>query len=208
MAPLCSGGEVASASARADKAELTSVAWSPGSDLPYEEWLRVGGRLGVAGRSAGWWLGDWLRYGTARYGMKYTAALRVTGYDRQTLMNMVYVATRFDASRRRESLSWSHHAELAGLEASEQDQWLERACADRLTVRELRLELHGARRQIAAEQDADQAGENAPADAGERAAAESNRRPRNGRSNQRVAPLKCPHCGRPIDDALVAAATS
>jgi hypothetical protein len=201
---------VARASARAEKAELTSVAWSPGSDLPYEEWLRVGGRLGVAGRSAGWWLGDWLRYGTARYGTKYTAALRVTGYDRQTLMNMVYVATRFDASRRRESLSWSHHAELAGLEAAEQDQWLERACADRLTVRELRLEIHCARRQIAAAQEAGHAGESASADAArhaaaEHAAAEPGGRPSDARRDEVTASPKCPHCGRPIDPALVGA---
>jgi hypothetical protein len=152
----------------------------------------------VAGRSAGWWLGDWLRYGTARYGTKYTAALRVTGYDRQTLMNMVYVATRFDASRRREGLSWSHHAELAGLEAAEQDRWLERATADRLSVRELRLELHCERRQLAAAEGDDAAGEpvavkGAPAAAARRAGKVSR--------DAGMASLMCPHCGRAINEA-------
>ena len=53
-------------------------------------------------------------------------------------MNMVYVATRFEAERRRERLSWSHHAELAALEPDDQEQWLTRAEEQRLSVRDLR----------------------------------------------------------------------
>ena len=119
-------------------AELSPVAWVARAELGYDEWLHQGARLGLAGRSAGWWIGDWVRYGTARYGSKYTAAARVTGYDRQTLMNMVYVATRFDISRRRENLSWSHRAELAALEIEEQERWLNWASSERLSVRDLR----------------------------------------------------------------------
>jgi len=92
----------------------------------------------LAGRNAAWWIGDWLRYGTARYGSKYAAAARTTGYDRQTLMNMVYVATRFEFSRRRENLSWSHHAELAAFDIDQQERWLDRAAAERFSVRDLR----------------------------------------------------------------------
>jgi hypothetical protein len=118
--------------------ELTRVGWLADTELSYEDWLRQGSRLGLAGRNAAWWVGDWVRYGTARYGSKYTAAARTTGYDRQTLMNMVYVATRYEVSRRRENLSWSHHAELAALHVEDQERWLDRASADRLTVRDLR----------------------------------------------------------------------
>ena len=57
-------------------------------------------------------------------------ASRITGYDVQTLMNMVYVATRFESGRRRERLSWSHHAELAALEPPEQEEWLTRPRAN------------------------------------------------------------------------------
>jgi hypothetical protein len=130
----------------------------------------------------------------------------VTGYDRQTLMNMVYVATRFETSRRRENLSWSHHAEVAGLDAAEQERWLERAGADRLTVRELRLELHCAKRQLAAAQSNGHATNgDRPHDEGDEApksksaAHEANgapaerpsRRPRTAVS----AVFTCPHCG-------------
>jgi hypothetical protein len=125
------------------RVEVTSVGWQADVGLDYEDWLRYGSRLGLAGRNAAWWVGDWVRYGTARYGSKYSAAARVTGYDRQTLMNYVYVANRFDISRRRENLSWSHHAELAALDLEGQERWLERSGSERLTVRDLREALSG-----------------------------------------------------------------
>lgn len=99
----------------------------------------------MMGRGVGWWLGDWLNFGNAAFGEKYRRAARVTGYDVQTLMNMAYVAARFPAERRRERLSWSHHAELAPLAADEQDRWLDRALEDRLSVRCLRTEVRRAR---------------------------------------------------------------
>lgn len=125
--------------------ELSPVAWLPRGDLDYHVWARHGPRLGQIGRSAGWWLGDWVRYGAERYGHRYAAASRLTGYDHQTLMNMVYVATRFEISRRREKLSWSHHAEVAALDTQQQDYWLDRAATEGLTIRTLRHELSRTR---------------------------------------------------------------
>ncbi|MDQ3933017.1 MAG: hypothetical protein M3340_00110 [Actinomycetota bacterium] len=99
-------------------------------------------------RGAGWWIGDWLSYGNAKYGEKYSRAVKLTGYDIQTLKNMVYVASRFEPSRRRDVLSWTHHAEVAALSRDEQETWLNRAVAERLSVRSLREEIvlsHAAR---------------------------------------------------------------
>jgi len=42
-----------------------------------------------------------------------------------------YAALRFDFSRRREKLSWSHYARLAALEKSAQDRWLDEAERER-----------------------------------------------------------------------------
>jgi hypothetical protein len=70
----------------------------------------------------------------------------------QTLMNMVYVASSVDPSRRREALSWSHHAEVAALPPEEQERWLARVEENRLSVHDLRLLLREARRGDAAEQ--------------------------------------------------------
>ena len=92
---------------------LGSVSWRPPRDIDFEEWARHGHRLGAAGRGASWWIGDWLNYGEATYGEHYARAAEITGYEVQSLMNMAYVASHFEISRRRERVSWSHHAELA-----------------------------------------------------------------------------------------------
>lgn len=125
---------------------LSRTAWVPEVDLDMREWVTCGRRLGALGRGIAWWIGDWLRYGNARYGEKYSRAARLTGYDAQSLMNMAYVASRFDVSRRREQLSWSHHAEVAALDSSTQDRWLDLAQEQNLSVHSLRLELRSARR--------------------------------------------------------------
>jgi hypothetical protein len=129
---------------------LSPVAWEPRRRLDLEEWLLHGRRMGSIGRGSAWWIGDWVNYGNAAFGEKYTRASRITGYDVQSLMNMAYVASRFELSRRRENLSWSHHAELAALPAAEQDGWLDRAARAGLSVRRLREALRESRSRPAA----------------------------------------------------------
>lgn len=125
---------------------MTSVAWTPKVQLDQTVWADHGRRLGLIGRCSNWWIGDWVSYGNHAYGERYARAARVTRLDVQTLMNLVYVASRFEVSRRRETLSWSHHAELAALDAQEGDLWLDLAEAERMSVRCLRDELRAARR--------------------------------------------------------------
>lgn len=129
---------------------LTNVSWSAPDAMSRELWIQSGRRLGAIGRGVGWWIGDWLRFGNERYGEKYAKASRITGYDPQTLMNMVYVASNVDPSRRREKLSWSHHAEVAALAADEQDRWLDLAEGSRLSVHDLRLTLRSPHTQAGA----------------------------------------------------------
>jgi hypothetical protein len=125
---------------------LGPTAWRPCQGLTLADWAHQGRWLGALGRACHWWIGDWIRYGNARYGERYDAAVRLTGYDVQSLMNMAYVASRFEISRRREKLSWSHHAELASLEPHDQHRWLDRAEAEGLSVRRLREERRRAQR--------------------------------------------------------------
>jgi len=134
------------AGARRRPQTLSAVAWRARDDMPFSDWVEQGRKLGQIGRSAGWWIGDWLNYGNAAYGERYVRAARITGYDVQTLMNMTYVASRFEPCRRRERLSWSHHAELAALEVKTQDRFLQRAETERLSVRDLRAEIRRERR--------------------------------------------------------------
>jgi hypothetical protein len=120
---------------------LSKVAWLPPSELGPAEWLSTGRRLGAIGRCSQWWIGDWIRYGTSRWGEKYVEAARVTGYDVASLRNMAWVAAQFDLSLRSDKLSWSHHVLLAPLEREQQQRWIARAVEEGLSVADLRLEL-------------------------------------------------------------------
>jgi hypothetical protein len=117
---------------------VSETAWAPPSDLRFEEWEQVGVTLGRIGRARRWWIGDWVNHGERAYGEKYTLAIDATGYEYQTVANCAYVAKAIEPSRRREGLSWSHHAEVAALEPSEQEAWLDRAQAEGLTRNGLR----------------------------------------------------------------------
>lgn len=136
-----------SAPSRAERATepgRSVVAWAPREDLGQAEWRSAGRRLGAIGRCSQWWIGDWIRYGAARWGERYAEAARVTGYDVASLRNMAWVASQFDLSLRSDKLSWSHHVLLAPLEPGEQRRWLARAARERLSVADLRLELRAA----------------------------------------------------------------
>ena len=125
----------------------TPVGWVPSDDhLDHPRWVAVGRRLGGISRSNQWWLGDWLRYGIAKWGEKYAEAAAITGYDVRSLANMASLAACFEMSRRRDNLSWSHHAVVAALDPDEQDRWLDMAAAERLSVSDLRIELRSVER--------------------------------------------------------------
>lgn len=125
---------------------LGKTSWAPSGEMDMATWSACGARLGALGRGVAWWIGDWIRYGNARFGEKYARAARLTGYDVQSLMNMAYVASRFGSERRRATLSWSHHAEVAGHDLETQEFWLNFAERERLSVRSLRTELRSAKR--------------------------------------------------------------
>jgi hypothetical protein len=95
--------------------------------LPFEAWVAVGRQLSAVATSSAWCLGDWLAYGQDTYRKRYEKAVEGTGLDYQTLRNYVWVARRFELSRRREMLSFGHHAEVASLREPEQDFWLRKA---------------------------------------------------------------------------------
>lgn len=125
----------------------SSVAWLPGEDLDVQDWVLAGKRLGAMTRCSQWWLGDWIRYGTSRWGEKYREASRITGYDIQSLRNIAWVAGRVEVSRRRDNLTWSHHAEISALEHDAQDTWLDLASSEKMSVADLRTALRGSRRE-------------------------------------------------------------
>jgi hypothetical protein len=118
--------------------------------LLYDEWQQIGERLLTVANSSAWWIGDWLLFGQRTYPDRYAIAVERTGFDYQTLRNYAWVASRFDPARRHETLSFSHHAEVAALAEEEQDDWLRRAWVNgwsrNALRRQLRIERAGAGR--------------------------------------------------------------
>lgn len=143
--------EAAPGAGRRPPSAISKVAWMPQRDLGQAEWLATGRRLGAIGRCSQWWIGDWIRYGAARWGEKYAEAARITGYDVASLRNMSWVASQFDLSLRSDKLTWSHHVLLAPLDPEEKRHWLDRAEQERLSVADLRIELRGRERRRDAE---------------------------------------------------------
>lgn len=95
--------------------------------LSFEAWLALGRQLSIVADSSAWCLGDWLIYGENVYPGRYRYAIERTSLDYKTLRNYAWVARRFPVSRRRDMLSFGHHAEVAGLPQPEQDYWLRKA---------------------------------------------------------------------------------
>ena len=161
------------------RSSLKPVAWVPRDDIDRGEWEAQGRWLGSLSRASQWWVGDWVRFGAVKYGEKYAQAAELTGYDEHSLRNMAYVASRFaESSRRRDNLSFSHHAELAALQAAEQDEWLGRAEREKLSVSALRTVLRRERLgRGEATGEADQAGK---------------------QTSEEEAIVVCPNCGHEI----------
>jgi hypothetical protein len=90
-------------------------------------WEEAGPKLFRIVDSSAWCLGDWLVYGQDKYDDRYRTAIDEAGLDYQTLRNYAWIARKFEISRRRENLSFQHHAEVASLDDATQDMWLARA---------------------------------------------------------------------------------
>jgi len=80
--------------------ELKPVGLVVHGQPPIEDWMEAGEKLKLMGKTVQWWLGDWLNYGDAAYGEKYSQALEDTDYKYQTLANLAWVASRIGISRR------------------------------------------------------------------------------------------------------------
>src|SRR5215472_10616575 len=121
--------------------QLTQTGLLLPANLPFEKWQSVLERLQGMEFSVMWWLGDCLRYGERAYGEKYRRLMRPIMPIRQSLMRNG-VAGRFEISRRRENLTWSHHREVAGIEDdAEQDAVLDAAETGGWSKKRLRAEV-------------------------------------------------------------------
>jgi hypothetical protein len=142
---------LSSASSAPDPLGDSIVLWRRGlqfpRQLPFERWLGIGRQLSESCTSSAWCLGDWLAYGETCFNGRYRAAIELTSLDYQTLRNYAWVAKRFSHSRRRDALSFGHHAEVAALPEPEQEFWLRKAEELAWSVKQLRREVRASLRE-------------------------------------------------------------
>jgi hypothetical protein len=132
-----------------------SVGLAIKSTLSYDAWLRLGKQLSIVATSSAWCLGDWLVHGERQFNGRYRAAVEQSGLDYKTLRNYAWVAKRFPMERRREDLSFGHHAEVAALSDPEQKFWLEKAKTYSWSRNELRNQIRLSLRERSPEADKD-----------------------------------------------------
>lgn len=109
--------------------------------MTFEEWRAQAPKLGQLARGIQWHIADWIEWGEARYGERYAQAVAETGLAEQTLLNILSVARKFPAARRRASLDFSIHAAVAALEPAAQDTYLDAAEKGSWSVTRLRAEV-------------------------------------------------------------------
>lgn len=115
-------------------------------DTPFEVWQAVMSKLRDAERSLQFWVGDALVYGEAHYG---EAAFADLERQDKTLANWATVSRGVAPSRRRESLRFSHHAEVVSLKPEQQTEVLDKAEENDWTVRETREEVERVKQESA-----------------------------------------------------------
>jgi hypothetical protein len=143
------------------KEHLSTIAFNLPEGLTAEQWKETGIALERMGGSMQWWLGDWWAYGQHRYGDRkaLVESDEWEGLDFQTCRNAAWVCGCFRMSRRRDILSFRHHAEVAAFcdrnpeIADRLLNWCEEpiaATGKPHTIRELREEVRKAKSLIAA----------------------------------------------------------
>lgn len=125
--------------------KLPGIYSSIGLELPeklsFENWSDIGLKLSKIERVVLWWIGDWLRYGEAKWGEKYAQALDETGYSYQTLRNAQWVCSQIELSNRLDNLSFGHHQYVARFKPEEQKRWLDQAQILGWSAKELRQQI-------------------------------------------------------------------
>lgn len=120
-------------------------------NLNVHQWRAVGEQLVSVEKSIMWWIGDWWIYGEQKYGERASIVKDWAGPTFETCQNAGSVCRKFETSRRREVLGFTHHTEVASLPAEEADvllDWAEEPLrsgnpkAKPRSTRELRMEVN------------------------------------------------------------------
>lgn len=124
----------------------SAVALDLPDGLTFDEWRGIGETLKGVEKSLMWWIGDWLCFGERRYGETYSQAIDATEKSYSALSTAKSVAARFEVCRRRQNLSFAHHAEVAALPPEAADRLLKLAEDEGWSHKDLRAKVGHAKR--------------------------------------------------------------
>jgi hypothetical protein len=109
------------------------------ADLSFEQWEAEGRRLSKANHALQWYIGDWWNAGE-KFGDERRAdtAKRFFGIEHGHVMNIGWVARKFDVSCRHENLTFTHHQEAAALDEHEAFKVLAKAEQENWSAKDVR----------------------------------------------------------------------
>jgi N6-adenosine-specific RNA methylase IME4 len=124
---------------------MTLTSWQLPDEMSEEAWVIAGQQLRKAEGGVQWWYGDWWLAGKKQKWWVYgegTDFAKSIGVDYKTIRNYASTCKAFEEkTRRRDNLSFSHHAEIAALPQEKQDLWLDRAVNEALSTNKLRFNI-------------------------------------------------------------------
>lgn len=119
--------------------QMDRMGLRPIGNPSFNEWVRCGEFLKNANGAVHFWIGDWMNYGERQWGEMYAQAIDETGYSYGTLANDKWVTACIEPSRRRESLSFAHHQEVADLMPEDQEKMLTMAVEQGMNSKDFRI---------------------------------------------------------------------
>ena len=137
MTALVSNRNVLSFQGPLSQCQLTSTSLGVPESFTEEQCLAVVMQLQSMDKCIRWWLGDAIAAADKRYGAAKKAA-SLAGMTHGSARNCSSLSEKFEVSRRRDALSWSHHQEVAAKPPAEQEKWLDYAEEQGLSQKALR----------------------------------------------------------------------
>jgi len=146
------------------RCSLSQVGAVFSESLQFNEWAAIGKQIIRASECVQWLIGDWINFGWKQYversggqkplmNVKYRVALESLPHQYETLRNYSWIARSVELSRRRDKLSFKHHAEVAGLDAKDQAKFLTIAEKEGLSCADLRALIRGQSQESKSEQE-------------------------------------------------------
>lgn len=110
-----------------DGCELSPVGAVFDENMTFDQWREVGKLMRFLEQAIQFAIGDWLNFGDAVYGEKYSQALEDTSYSYSTLQTYAWVCRKISHDCRLNGVPFTHHMLVAKCEPAQQKRFLQYA---------------------------------------------------------------------------------